>query len=120
MAMRNIPLLEKWYSKTTEAPALFALGFAAYLYFLKSDKTNGQYARTINGHTIELQDDSAAFVFDAWQAPEHTVVTVLSNADIWGKDLTKYPNFKEAVAQKLELIMHDGAINALKTLEYEK
>ncbi|WP_312400065.1 tagaturonate reductase [Sphingobacterium sp.] len=120
MAMRNIPLLEKWYSKTTEAPALFALGFAAYLYFLKSDKTNGQYTRTINGHTIELQDDSAAFVFDAWQAPEHTVVKVLSNADLWGKDLTKYPNFKEAVAQKLELIMHDGAINALKTLEYEK
>lgn len=120
MAMRNIPLLDKWYGSHSEAPQLFALGFAAYLYFLKSERKDSHYIRTINGRTIEIQDESAAVFYEAWQQPETVVHTVLSNVGLWNRDLTKFPGLEETVDRQLKQIIHNGALQALTILEHEK
>ncbi len=42
MKMRCIPLLINYYKKNETVPSLFALGFAAYLYFMKAVKQKGK------------------------------------------------------------------------------
>ena len=120
MAMRNIPLLEKWYARTSEVPQFFSLGFAAYLYFLKSQRKEGNYYRAIDGREIQLQDESASLLYNAWQQPDTVVHTILSDISLWGCDLTKFPNFEQDVAQKLDQIIQDGTIKSLIVLEHEK
>lgn len=114
MAMRNIPLLKKWYAKHHEAPQLFALGFAAYLYLLKSSLTENQYTHVINGQTIILQDEWAPKLYTAWADPDKLVNTVLSDTDLWGINLTKFPDFEESVNQKLQQIIEEGSLKALE------
>ena len=41
MKMRCVPLLINYYKQNHEPPSSFALGFAAYLYFMKAVKQNG-------------------------------------------------------------------------------
>ncbi|WP_293889279.1 MULTISPECIES: tagaturonate reductase [unclassified Sphingobacterium] len=114
MAMRNIPLLKKWYAKHHEAPQLFALGFAAYLYFLKSEQKDDHYIRVINGHTIELQDELAPKIYAAWANQDQIVHTLLSAIDLWGEDLTEFARFEETVKEKLQLIAENGALKAIE------
>jgi len=114
MAMRNIPLLGKWYTTQQEAPLLFALGFAAYLYLLKSTLNGNQYEQLINGRTILLQDESAPKLYAAWINPDKLVHTVLSDTDLWGINLTEFPHFEETVNQKLQQIIEEGALKALE------
>ncbi len=114
MAMRNIPLLKKWYTKSSEAPQLFALGFAAYLYLLKSELRGEQYIHVINEKTIELQDELAPRLYVAWSEPEKIVHTILSDIDLWGEDLTKLPNFEGTVTQKLQQIIEEGPLKAIE------
>ena len=114
MAMRNIPLLGKWYTIQHEAPQLFALGFAAYLYLLKSKLNGTQYEHLINGRTILLQDESAPKLYAAWVNPDKLVHTVLSDIDLWGINLTEFPHFEETVNQKLQQIIEEGALKALE------
>ena len=112
--MRNIPLLGKWYTTQQEAPLLFALGFAAYLYLLKSTLNGNQYEQLINGRTILLQDESAPKLYAAWINPDKLVHTVLSDTDLWGINLTEFPHFEETVNQKLQQIIEEGALKALE------
>lgn len=119
MAMRNIPLLKKWYAKNSEAPAFFSLGFAAYLYFLKSVRKDNQYLREVNGQTITLQDEYAARWHEAWENPETIVHKALSNMELWGEDLTQYPHFEDTVKQRLEQLMADGPLATLNRMQHE-
>ncbi len=114
MAMRNIPLLRKWYTTQHEAPQLFALGFAAYLYLLKSKQNGNQYEQLINGRTILLQDESAPKLYAAWINSDKLIHTVLSDTDLWGINLTEFPHFEETVNQKLQQIIEEGALKALE------
>ncbi|GEM_PF-3089290 len=112
--MRNIPLLRKWYTTQHEAPQLFALGFAAYLYLLKSKQNGNQYEQLINGRTILLQDESAPKLYAAWINSDKLIHTVLSDTDLWGINLTEFPHFEETVNQKLQQIIEEGALKALE------
>ncbi|WP_343557819.1 tagaturonate reductase [Sphingobacterium sp.] len=114
MAMRNVPLLRKWYTTQHEAPQLFALGFAAYLYLLKSKQNGNQYEQLINGRTILLQDESAPKLYAAWINSDKLIHTVLSDTDLWGINLTEFPHFEETVNQKLQQIIEEGALKALE------
>lgn len=114
MAMRNIPLLRKWYTTHNKAPQLFALGFAAYLYLLKSKLNGDQYEQLIHGRTVVLQDESAPILHTAWCNPDTLVHTVLSDTGLWGINLTEFPHFEETVNQKLQQIIEKGALKALE------
>ena len=97
---RDIPVLLRHYEKHSTPPSLFALGFAAYLLFIKG----GSYAIT---------DDKAAHFAELWQKPETVVNAALRDKNLWGADLTKLPGFEAAVQRNLDSLINNGVIATL-------
>lgn len=123
MKMRNIPLLLRHYTKTNQPPECMALGFAAYLLFMKGSKNeSGTYSGQLNGKAYVIQDDSAAWFADKWKETnaDRLVDEVLSNKDLWGTDLSGLAGFADAVKNNLEFLMANGAAEALDQLVSNK
>ncbi len=119
MNMRNIALLEKWYKKNLVPPLHMALGFAAYIKFMNTKVQNGQYVQEIDGQEIVLQDEFAPVLFDYWKNPQTVVHNVLHDDSLWGKDLTTYPEFEQAVKQYLDEINANGVLKTIENLNAE-
>jgi tagaturonate reductase len=119
MKMRNVPLLQRHYSKTTEAPECMTLGFAAYILFMKCEQdADGKYQGSYKGKTYPVQDDFAEWFAVQWQQgdPETIVRATLANQDLWGMDLSSFPGFEAAVLDNLSILINKGAIGALEKL----
>ncbi len=111
--MRDLPLLLNRYRKNNVAPVHIALGFAAYIRFMKITKDDsGNFICEINGRNYKLTDDQAALLKQLWQNNDTGLVieNVSKNEQIWRTDLSVLPGFQAAVAGKLKWI------NAGKTL----
>jgi tagaturonate reductase len=123
MKMRNVPVLLRHYSRTQEVPQLMALGFAAYLLFMRSEQTaEGAYKGMANGLQYTIQDDHAAWFHTQWKRLEPGVLvkTVLSNTELWGTDLTALKGFAPAVTGMLSVLLQEGAGSVLKKLNHVK
>ncbi len=123
MKMRNIPLLKKHYSKTNQPPELMALGFAAFLLFMKCDRNEkGQYTGHANLADYVVQDDHAAYFADKWKQYDQPamVEAILSDKEFWGLDLAQLNGFSDRVATNLQSLMHNGAMATLRSLYLEK
>lgn len=123
MKMRNIPLLLRHYAKTSQPPEYMALGFAAYLLFMKGSKNEqGTYSGQRNGKAYVIQDDYAAWFADQWkdENADRLVDEVLSNENLWGTDLSGLPGFAETVKNNLEFLIANGAAEALDQLVLNK
>lgn len=114
MNMRNVALLEKWYKKNLVPPQHIALGFAAYIKFMDTAEQDGAYIQEINNQKIVLQDEFAPVLFNYWKNRDTVVHNVLHDDSLWGKNLTKYPEFEATVMHYLEEI---NAVGVLKTIE---
>lgn len=115
MKMRNLPVLEKLTERHI-TPELFALGFAAYLLFMKSEKgEDGSYRGKVNGADFVIQDEKAAYFYKKWQEnkADDLVMSVLSDASLWGTDLTTPNGFADLVKQQIALLADDGAKAAI-------
>lgn len=123
MKMRCIPVLAKHYERTESVPELFALGFAAYLLFMKATiKRGDQYYGEMDGKSYLIQDDEAQIFYKRWaglSTPE-LVQQTLSDVAFWGTDLTALPGFKQALTDKLNLIMNNGIKEAIETVQSKK
>jgi len=106
MKMRVVPILQKHYQRSHEVPALIALGFAAYLLFMRGE---------------EVTDDYAALLKDKWQRlePAVLVIDVLSDTSLWGTDLTAFKGFAHAVTVMLGALITDGADQLIKRVSGE-
>ena len=123
MKLRNIPILLKHYQQSETVPVLFALGFAAYLYFMKAVKQeNGQYFGKLNNHNYKIQDDLAAQFYKRWNnlQPAALVQEVLRDKEFWGEDLSALPGFSNAVADQLEIILTAGLREAIELVLQKK
>jgi tagaturonate reductase len=102
MKSRVIPVLLEHYKQHDEPPAHIALGFAAYLLFMRSEKKEGW-------------DDKAGYYFELWKgrSPAEVVKEALGNASLWGADLTTLTGFAAAVGGQLDILMNKGAATAL-------
>jgi tagaturonate reductase len=123
MKLRNIPILLKHYQQSETVPVLFALGFAAYLYFMKAVKQeNGQYFGKLNNHNYKIQDDLAAQFYKRWNnlQPAALVQEVLRDKEFWGEDLSALPGFSNAVADQLEVILTAGLREAIELVLQKK
>lgn len=123
MRLRNIPLLTRHYEKTSQVPEQMALGFAAFLVFMKSNKNDdGQYTGELNGQAYPVQDDKAAFFAEKWNAlePAALVSTILSDTSLWGSDLNSLPGFAASVERHLNNILQEGASAALESAALNK
>lgn len=117
MKMRNVPLIQQYYQKTGKTPQLMALGFAAYLVFMKC-RANGdkRYHGSINGQSYAIDDESAGYFAEQWASNnvDSVVDTVLANKELWGTDLTALPGFAQAVKENIKSIQKDGILTVMK------
>lgn len=113
MKMRNIPLLLNYYSLFNHVPERFALGFAAYLMFMKPVKQEGnQYFGEINGKLYLINDDKAAYFKQKWELlPAAFVREILQNLSLWDYDLNILTGFSESVTEKLLLLEKNKNLN---------
>ncbi|MDX1936557.1 MAG: tagaturonate reductase [Flavihumibacter sp.] len=119
MKMRNVPLLQQYYSVTGKTPLLMATGFAAYLLFMKAVKEeNGKYFGLLNDKYYEIKDDAAALYYNAWQQnnPEQLVQVILSNETLWETNLAQLPGFAVTVTEQLHQLIENGAMAVVEAL----
>jgi tagaturonate reductase len=123
LKLRIIPVLSRYYEAFGQAPELMALGFAAYLRFMRAEEADqGKYYGRLQGEKYPINDDQAAYFYQVWQqlAPEALVDTVLQNQELWGQDLTALPGFAAAVKKQLAVIEQDGVLKAIRDLEVKQ
>ncbi len=114
MNMRAIPLLDKWYNKNGTPPTYFALGFAAYLTIMNSQKSNDQYIYLLNGRTVILQDEFAPLLYTYWQEPTTAVHNILRDTTLWSTDLTKYPGLEDSIRGYMEAYSTSGILETIQ------
>ena len=111
MRMRCIPLLMNHYKAHDSVPSLFALGFAAYLYFMKAIKQEGnEYFGEVNGEEYLIEDPYADKFYRIWKdhKVQEVVNEVLKDISIWGEDLSLQKGFGKAVENNLNSIINNG------------
>jgi tagaturonate reductase len=111
MKLRCIPVLLNHYRQKESIPELFVLGFAAYLYFMKPTTIKDEkYYGSLNGQLYPVQDELAPVFYRRWAGltTAALVQDVLRDHAFWGEDLSGLPGFKEAVIEKLNMIMEHG------------
>jgi tagaturonate reductase len=116
MKLRNVPLLLKYYQTKNELPQGMALGFAAYLLFMKGTAAgDGSYKGESGGNRYDIQDEQAGYFSKKWEENNAAAFTknVLSDTQLWDTDLTRLPGFAEAVAENLELLQQQGVKKTL-------
>ncbi|RYZ18935.1 MAG: altronate oxidoreductase, partial [Chitinophagaceae bacterium] len=122
LKMRCVPLLVEHYRKHGSVPELMALGFAAYIRFMKATELKeGAHYGEWNGKSYLIQDEQAATFFRRWTglSPAALVRETLRDG-YWGASLHNLPGFAEAVTEKLIQICNGGAREALETQTTKK
>ena len=122
MKFRCIPILVRHYERTNSVPERIALGFAAYICFMKSlAKNNAGYHGEINGESYPIVDEQAEVFFKYRTGLTVAALTqaVLSDS-YWGVDLLSWPGFKQSVTEKLNLIINSGMKEAIATIPLKK
>lgn len=123
MKMRNVPLIVRHYQYHHHVPELMALGFAAFLLFMKTTKNNdGEYEGRYNGTLYTIQDENAAWFAEQWQAnTEHTIAKVVTaDIDFWGADLSILPGFVHAVTNNIFSLIENGVVETINKLQLNK
>jgi tagaturonate reductase len=122
MKLRCIPVLMKHYEHSDVVPEGIALGFAAYIYFMKPVAKKGdQFFGELNGVSYLIQDEQAELFYKRWSglSAASLVQSVLTDA-FWGVDLLSLPGFKQSVIEKLNLIIHNGMKEAIESIPSKK
>ena len=76
-----------FYKKYNRPPEWIALGFAAYIYFMKSVKqVDNLFYGEKNGKVYSIDDEQAGKFYQLWQtlSPKEIVTEVLKDDDLWG------------------------------------
>ncbi len=100
LAMRVVPVLVNYVEKFNTAPSLIALGFAAYICFMKGTEKDGKYYGMLDGKPYFLNDDRAGHLAALWEGngPGNIVAAVLADQSLWGTDLSVLPGFTDEVS----------------------
>ncbi|MCK8490617.1 tagaturonate reductase [Spirosoma sp. RP8] len=122
MQARNVATIQRYYEQFNAVPKFVALGFAAYLRFMKAVRQEeGQFFGEIavGGGVLNypIRDERAGYYYGDWQTVKENdsatvfsfVKSVLSDKSLWQADLTTLPGFTEAVADYLNEILESGA-----------
>lgn len=119
MNMRNVPTLLHYIKTQGAVPSHMALGFAAYLLFMKAEKVENEvYYGAAHGDFYAIQDPKAIYFYNLWQenSPEQVVQKVLANQAFWGQDLSKLTGFSEQVTAFLLQMLETSVKETLLTM----
>lgn len=127
MQARNVATIQRYYEQFQAVPKLIALGFAAYLLFMKAVREEGgQFFGEISVGkgilTYPIRDERAGYFYGDWKTVKSKdaktvntfVKSVLSDVNLWQTDLSGLPGFADAVSQNLNALL---TIGVEKTLE---
>lgn len=123
MRMRVVPVLQHYYMLYNRVPENMALGFAAYIVFMKAVKEEKDvYFGKLNGNYYPIKDEKAWYFYEKWQTikPSFIATAVLRDIALWGYDLTLLPGLAESVSEKIEEIMEHGMAVTLHLSESKK
>ncbi len=113
---RNMPSFLEYIDKTGKLPPCLTMSFAAYIAFFSNDvqerTEKGLVCKRPKGDTYLCQDDGWALDF-YWEhrndSVEELVHAVMTNEQMWGRDLTAIPGFEAATVKNLTMIREQGA-----------
>ena len=114
MAMRCIPVLLAFYQRFSKVPEHIAIGFGAYILFMKS--SGERFEGRAGERMYAIQDDKAARLQEHWKSGSiaEAVQAVLSDETLWNTDLTTLPGFKDAVAAAVKKLTEERTGTASK------
>jgi len=121
--MRCIPVFLNYYNKNQAIPELFAMGFAAYIAFMKPVKQSGkEFFGEFQGQSYLIEDETADIFYKIWQTSSvnKVVKEVLGNAGFWGQDLATIPGLEQSVTDKLNSILNNGMRAAVEDIHSKK
>ena len=119
MKMRNVPVILKYAERVKAVPENIALGFAAYLLFLKPvNKKGDKFYGEWQGSAYHIQDDFAPYFFEKWNKlnPAQLADEVLADSTLWGADLSAIPGFAQAVKDNMAALLENGVA---KTIQHQ-
>lgn len=122
MAMRNVSLIEARYTQGEVPNTTMALGFAAYLQFMKP-KLAEDGKSFVNEHGLVLNDDKMGAIYAYWSeqlADAETIRLILADTSIWGTDLTKYKDFVSAVTEHYLQLETQSPLDLWKSVDSQK
>ncbi len=113
---RNMPSFLEYIDKTGKLPPCLTMSFAAYIAFFSNDvqerTDKGLVCKRPKGDTYLCQDDGWALDF-YWEHRKDSVAelvhAVMTNEQMWGRDLTAVPGFEAATVKNLTMIRERGA-----------
>jgi len=117
LKMRVVPVLQRYQELYGAVPERLAIGFAAWLFFMKAVKKEGDvYFGELNGQSYPIKDEMAGYFYKKWQdlSPDALVKTVLSDSTLWDADLSLIPGFAEKVSILLQEIMQLGMMAVIQ------
>ncbi|WEK20291.1 MAG: tagaturonate reductase [Candidatus Pedobacter colombiensis] len=119
MKIRVLPVLLNYYKINNKVPAHIALGFAAFLLFMKAARKEGnQYFGNYEGREYLITDDEASYFYEAAQQSDADYVNlVLANNGLWGTDLSALDGFNSTVKENYNNILKNGVANALAGID---
>jgi tagaturonate reductase len=104
---RLLPTVKDTVAAAGRAPRLIAYGFASLLWFYRGETERGPYP---------LRDDPRVLTLfaEAWREPPREAARrLMSDARLWGEDLTAIPSFADEVVAAVEDIAALGLRGAL-------
>lgn len=117
LEMRIAQVLVKFAELYKTVPQNMALGFAAYLVFMKVVKLeNDIYYGNFNGKDYPVKDPKAGYFFEQWKNEDVQAVVknVLSNTALWNANLSALPGFTEKVTENVKAILQKGMLEVLQ------
>jgi len=116
---RCMPSFLDYVETFHKLPACMTMSFAAYIAFFSNEiqelNENGLVCRRSKGNTYTCSDDRWALEF-YWNhrndSVEELVHAVMTNEQMWGKDLTAIEGFEAATVANLTKIRTEGALAA--------
>ncbi len=116
---RNMPSFLEYIELKHELPKCLTMSFAAYIAFFSNDiqelNEKGLVCRRPKGDCYTCSDDRWAleFYYDHRNDSEEELVhAVMTNEQMWGRDLTAIAGFEAAVVADLKKIRTEGAVAA--------
>jgi tagaturonate reductase len=123
LKMRVVPVLMHYVALFQTVPNLMALGFAAYIRFMKPTEQKGNdFYGSFAGKKYIINDTKASHLAALWNkySTEQVVEMILSDTILWGVDLSKIPNFSKTVNKYFKGIENQASLANLITKEITK
>ncbi len=119
---RNMPSFLEYIDEKGKLPACLTTSLAAYIAFYSCDiqelNEKGLVCRRPKGNEYTVSDDRAVLEF-YWahrnDTAEELTHAVLTNTEMWGRDLTEVAGLESRVAEQLDLIRREGSLAAFKS-----